>query len=61
MQEPGAPCCSDTLSITLVGLAPDTSNMFALAAIPGLRTTQPRDGDSRHRSYEGIGLKGDFA
>jgi putative DNA primase/helicase len=31
------------------------------AAIPGLRTTQPRDGDSRHRSYEGIGLKGDFA
>jgi hypothetical protein len=30
MQEPGAPCCSDTLSITLVGLAPDTSNMFAL-------------------------------
>jgi putative DNA primase/helicase len=27
------------------------------AAVPGLRTTQPRDGDSRHRSYEGIDLK----
>jgi putative DNA primase/helicase len=27
------------------------------AAIPNLHTTQPRDGDSRHRSYEGIGLK----
>jgi putative DNA primase/helicase len=29
------------------------------AAIPSLRTTQPRDGDKRHRSYEGIGLKQD--
>jgi hypothetical protein len=27
------------------------------AAIPSLRATQPRDGDSRHRSYEGVGLK----
>jgi putative DNA primase/helicase len=27
------------------------------AAIPSLRTTQPRDGDNRHRSYEGIDLK----
>jgi putative DNA primase/helicase len=27
------------------------------AAIPSLRTTQPRDGDNRHRSYEGVGLK----
>jgi len=27
------------------------------AAVPGLRTTQPRDGDSRERRYEGIGLK----
>jgi putative DNA primase/helicase len=31
------------------------------AAIPSLRTTQPRDGDNRHRSYEGVGLKDDFA
>jgi putative DNA primase/helicase len=27
------------------------------AAIPSLRTTQPRDGDNRSRSYEGVGLK----
>lgn len=27
------------------------------AAIPSLRTTQPRDGDSRYRSYEGVGVK----
>ena len=27
------------------------------AAIPSLRTTQPRDGDSRSRSYESVGLK----
>ena len=27
------------------------------AAVPGLKTTQPRDGDSRERRYEGIGLK----
>jgi putative DNA primase/helicase len=29
------------------------------ATIPSLRTTQPRDGDSRSRSYEGVGLKED--
>ena len=28
------------------------------AAIPSLRTAQSRDGEARHRSYEGIGLKG---
>jgi putative DNA primase/helicase len=27
------------------------------ASIPSMRTTQPRDGDRRHRSYEGVGLK----
>ena len=27
------------------------------AAVPSLRTTRPRNDDSRHRSYEGIGLK----
>jgi len=26
-------------------------------AVPSLRTTRPRDGDDRHRVYEGIGLK----
>ena len=30
MQEAGAPCCSDTLSITYTGRAPDTGNMMAL-------------------------------
>jgi hypothetical protein len=29
MAEPGAPCCSDTLSIVLTGRAADTANMFA--------------------------------
>ena len=27
------------------------------AAVPGLKTTQPRDGDNRDRRYEGVGLK----
>jgi putative DNA primase/helicase len=26
-------------------------------AVPSLRPTRPRDGDDRHRVYEGIGLK----
>jgi len=31
------------------------------AALPSLRSTRPRDDDNRHRSYEGIGLKGTSA
>jgi hypothetical protein len=30
MQDPGVPCCSDTLSITYTGRAPDNGNMMAL-------------------------------
>ena len=30
MAEPGAPCCSDTLSITYTGRAPDNGNMMTL-------------------------------
>ena len=39
---------------------PGTKQVFGRdlrAVVPGLRTTQPRDGDSRERRYEGIGLK----
>jgi putative DNA primase/helicase len=39
---------------------PGTKQIFGRdlrAAVPGLKTTQPRDGDSRDRKYEGIGLR----
>src|SRR5262249_4594084 len=39
---------------------PGTRQIFGRdlrAAVPGLKTTQPRDGDSRDRKYEGIGLE----
>jgi putative DNA primase/helicase len=43
-----------------VGRKPGTKQIFGRdlrAAVPGLKTTHPRDGDSRERKYEGIGLR----
>jgi putative DNA primase/helicase len=43
-----------------VGRKPGTKQIFGRdlrAAVPGLKITHPRDGDSRERKYEGIGLK----
>lgn len=42
------------------GRHPGTKQTFGAnlnAACPGLKLTRPRDGDERHRAYEGIGLK----
>jgi putative DNA primase/helicase len=43
-----------------LGRKPGTKQIFGRdlrAAIPGLKTTHPRDGDARERNYEGIGLR----
>jgi putative DNA primase/helicase len=43
-----------------VGRKPGTKQTFGRdlrTAVPSLRTTRPRDGDDRHRVYEGITLK----
>jgi putative DNA primase/helicase len=43
-----------------VGRKPGTKQTFGRdlrTAVPSLRTTRPRDGDDRHRMYEGITLK----
>jgi putative DNA primase/helicase len=47
-----------------VGRKPGTKQTFGRdlrTAIPNLRVTQSREGESRERNYEGIGLKGELA